>query len=135
MKFSTFQTDRTLEEQGVEVEIGKGATITVARIGNSKYETLLRAMTKPFRRQIQQGLFPIERQDELLLEVVSKTVLLGWKGFTDDDEKEIPFSPAKALELMTETKDFRDLVFEIANEMETFRRVEQEEDSKNSKAS
>jgi len=136
MDLSQFETDRQLETDGVWVDIGDedGTQLLIARIGNPNYNRLMRAKLKPHKNLLQRDAMPLETQERMLNEVMSETVLLGWKNLKYKGKK-VNYSTARALELITDIPDFRDLVLEIANSMETFRVVEVEEDVKNSEAS
>jgi hypothetical protein len=136
MDLNEFKTDDGLEVDGVWVDLGDSdkTQLLIARIGNPQFNRVLRAKMKPFRNLIQRDKLPVETQETMLTETMADTILLDWKNLKLDG-KVIKFSKAKALELMTSLKDFRELVTEIANSMETFRLDEEEEDTKNSKAS
>lgn len=136
MDLSQFETDRQLEADGVWVDIGDedGTQLLIARIGNPNFNRLLRNRMKPHRNLLQRDALPIETQEKILNEVMSETILLGWKNLKYKGKK-VNFSTDRALELISEIPDFRELVMEVANSMETFRIVEAEEDVKNSEAS
>ena len=136
MDLTEYETDSGLETDGVWVDIGDsdGTQLLIARIGNPSFNRALRAKMKPFRNLIQRDKLPAETQEKMLTEVMAEHTLLDWKNLKHKG-KTVKYSKAKALSLMMDIKDFRELVTEIANSMETFRREELEEDSKNSKAS
>lgn len=136
MDLSTFETDRQLEVDGVWVDIGDEdeTQLLIARIGNPNYNRLIRARLKPHKNLLQRDALPMEMQEKILNEVIAETVLLGWKNLKYKGKK-INYSSDRALEMLNNISDFRELVMEIANSMETFRIVETEEDVKNSKAS
>jgi hypothetical protein len=136
MDLNEFETSESLELDGVWVDIGDkdGTQLLVARIGNSSFNNALRAKMKPFRNLIQRDKMPVESQEKIMTEVMSECILLDWKNLKYNG-KVVKYSQKKALELLTSIKDFRELVTEIANSMETFRLQEEEEDVKNSKAS
>lgn len=135
MKISSLKTDTDLEVNGVWVDIGDGAEVLVARVENPRYEERLRALGKQHRHTAKRGVLPVEIQKDLLYQVASETVLLDWKGITDDAGKDIKYSQKKAYELLRDVRDFREIVFEIAETMQAYQVEEEEEDSKNSKAS
>lgn len=134
MRFSEYQTDQTLEEEGVWVGLRKGdAEVLVARAGNSQHEALVRRLRKKHGRGFRNDELPREVEEQIALDALSRTILLGWRGIEDDDGKEIPYTPEKARELLKLSRDFRLEVTQIATEMEVFRKEEQEEAKKSSK--
>ena len=130
MKVSRFATDLTLEEEGVWVDIGEGAKLKVARVGNPNYQKRIRQLRAPYRSQIRQKSLPEDVSDKLVIQAFSECILLDWEGLEDDKGKPIKYSQENALELLTNLKDFRALVGEIAMEHETFRRAEVEAEGK-----
>lgn len=130
MKISKFATDLTLEEEGVWVDIGEGAKVKVARIGNPKYRARLRELQKPYRRQIRLDTLPEDLNDEIVIRAIADTILLDWSGIEDDKGKAIKYSKDAAFELLKGLRDFRGLIADIALEQQTFRREEEEEEGK-----
>ena len=128
MKISTFATDLDLEENGVWVDIGQGASLLIARQGNPRYNEHVRKTCKPHSRQIRNQTISEELSNELLIASLAETILLDWKGLEDDKGKPIKYSKKAAIELLTGLKDFRALVQEIAREQATFRAAEIEEE-------
>lgn len=127
MRISKFATDTGLEEDGVWIDIGEGASLKVARIGNPRYRKALRAATKPHARSIRMGILPQDQIEELELNVIADTILLDWKGIEDDNGDPIEYNRENALQLLQNLRDFRALVLDIAQEQQAFRREEQEE--------
>jgi len=136
MDLSQLETDRTLEIEGVWVNLEDEdkTQLLVARIGNPTYNARIRAKMKPFTNMLKRDAMPMEQQEGIVTQVLSETILLGWKNLKYKG-KVIKFTPARAFEIMEGIPDFREMVLEISNSMEAYRLVEQEDDSKNSKAS
>lgn len=124
-------TDPDLEQEGVEVQIGEDAFITVRRTNNKKFGDYLTALRKPHEQRIQRGTMNRELLDGLTRKAVAKHVLVGWRGITIDG-KAVKYSPEKAEELMKKFDDFQEDVLTAANTRETFRREVVEENEKNS---
>ena len=61
---------------------------------------------------------------------MAKCILLDWKGLQEDG-KDLPYSYDNAVRILTEYRDLRDYVSDIANEIETFKLEEDEEAEKN----
>lgn len=129
MKLNKFKQDLNLAEQGTTVDIGDGATVTVARIGNKNYVNRLKELTKPYKRQIDQKTLHDDVWERLLMQAMADTILLGWTGMENDDGSEMVYSKAQALAVLMDPEyaDFRALVTDLANELEVFRKQEVEE--------
>ena len=136
MDLSNLETNINFEHDGVWVDLEDAdkTLLLIARIGNPRYNSRMRARMKTQQYALKMKELSIEAQEAIVTEVISETVLLDWKNLKYKG-KAIKYSPTRAFEIMTQIKDFRNLVVEIADDMETFKIVSQEEDSKNSKAS
>lgn len=121
MKFSKFKTNQSLEVEGVWVDIGEGAQVKVARIGNTAYQKYIERAYKPYRKMQRTGTVPEDLQRRIFTDALANTILLDWKGFTDDNDQPIPYSVDAAVKHLGEYKDFRELIVEISTEAETFR--------------
>jgi len=121
----TFTTDKSLENNGVWVDIGGGTKLCVARMYNDRYNELLRGAMKPHKRQVLDS----ESSLEIMVDVEARSILIGWEGVTADD-KDVPYSIETAKEYL-HIRDFRKLVLEIASSMETYKAQELEAGEKN----
>lgn len=124
-------TDKELEENGVEVQIGEDAFITVRRSNNKRFKQLLTGLRKPHEQRIQRGTMDQKVLDGFTIKAVAKEVLIGWRGIKVDG-KTVKYSPEKAEELMKRFEDFQEDILTAANTRETFRKEVTEENSKNS---
>lgn len=127
MKFSTFATDLDLEENGVWVDFGDGASCKIARIGNTAYKAEMRERLKPWRNKTARRNIPEDDWKSLNCEVESKTILLDWKGWEDDKGKNIPYSQKHAYDMLYGLKDFRAQVLLVAEEQASFAMLADEE--------
>lgn len=132
MDLLNLRTDLNKEQEGTWVDIGKGARLKIARIGNPAYKETFRRLTKPYQRQMRTGNLPDEVAEKILARCLAESVLVGWEGLEMDGEP-IQYSRKAAMDLLMnpQLKDFRDLVTELANEVELFRQEEMEEAEKN----
>ena len=127
-------TDVDLENNGVEVDLGDGAFVTVRRSNNKRFADALMRARKPHERRIQRGNNTAEFRallDDLTRKAVAEHVLIGWRGI-EVDGKPIKYSPQAAEKLMKEFEDFQEDVLTAANSRETFRKEVIEENEKNS---
>jgi hypothetical protein len=126
-----FSTDVSLEEEGVWITLDEASAIKIARLNNKAFKQLAAKIGK------QSKIIAKHTDDipeETLIHLIAKTILLDWKGIKVKG-KEVVYSVENAIKFMTEYKDFRDLVIELANEKETFRRAEIEENKEKLKKS
>jgi hypothetical protein len=123
MRISQTKTDEGLEKDGVLVDIRYGVRVLVARAGNPRAEAWRAKLSWEDRRlldnaDLQKGRH--ERVVELMVAAIAETMLLGWEGLEDDDDKPIAFSIEKAKELLKEYDWFRQDVLEAATTRETY---------------
>lgn len=123
-----YATDESLENEGAWVNLGGGIEICVARTNNANYRKLLNKKLAPIRKEVAAGDVDTEDFNRIITEVMSKTILVNWRGIKDDKSgKEIPYSQEKALEFLTKLKDFRERVSDIAQDMTNYRAASVEE--------
>jgi len=125
-----YGTDKKKEENGVWEDLGDGAKVLVARIGNPNYRKVFEQITKPYTKAIRRGTLSEEKATDLIIKSLAKTVLLNWEGLKEDN-KLLKYSETEAIRLLTEYPDFRDQIQEIANDLETYKLVQDEETEKN----
>lgn len=133
-KISQFATNAQKEKEGAWVDAGGGLRLKIARLGNSDYEEHLRKLSKPYSRQIRMNTIENEVLETVIRKATAKYILLDWENLTDDDDKPIPYSEAKAYELLTEYRDFMKMVTELAGEVELFRQDDFKEVEGNSES-
>ena len=128
--FKEFATDLAKEEDGVEVDIGSGAVLKLARTGTKDYNKLVNKLFTANKRVLDlKNDAANTLSDNLMAEVLAKTVLKGWSGI-EEDGKELPYSVENAQRLLR-IKDFRALVIEKAGDMTNYKLAVEEEISGN----
>lgn len=126
--FSSFATDETLENEGKWRPLSKTAKILVARSGNPKYVAMLRAKMAEAQLDLSSGEEADQLAEGILIDVMAKTILLGWSGLTYQG-KEAPYSFEMAKTFL-KVKDFRKKVAGMSDDFESFR-VKEEVEQKN----
>lgn len=117
--FSKYATDETLENNGAVVSIGGGATLKVARHGNKAYVRLLAKLYDQHRAVLEARDDAADaKSDEVMAEVIAKTILLGWEGVSYKG-KPLPYSTENA-KMLLKHQDFRRMVMEHAEKQEHF---------------
>jgi len=133
--FAQYATDETLENNGTWFEIGSGSSILVARAGNRAYSKFLSKEVERNRKVLDLNDDASDaKSDEIMIDVMAETILLGWKTKVGDEEKavvnfkkaELPYSKENAKKLLV-LKDFRKLVAEKAGDTDSFRLKLEEE--------
>lgn len=134
-----FHTDESLEEAGAWVTINDalGIKIKIRRLRSDAvikaFERILRESyadaeeiaRNPAGMSEEQSTFILKRQ-------LAEAVIVDWVGVRDTKSgKEIPYSPQAALQLMG-MKDFREFVYQAANNRDTFREKADKEAEGNS---
>lgn len=122
--------DPEIEREGVWVDYRDGSRVKVARLGNPLYTRAQDAALKPHRRKQRAGNMESELETKLLCEVIAKTVLVDWEGFTKNG-KEFKYSEKRAAELLVASIDFRNDVVEFSNTEDIFHREHQQDSEKN----
>lgn len=126
-----FATDSTKEIEGVWVPLDAETEIKVARVGNPKYRELMTKVMAPYRSALRNNVLPEETAVNLLIEVSAKTILLDWKG-VEHEGAFLPYSYQNAVRLLTEVKEFKAFVDDIAGQVELYKADEEEAAVKNS---
>jgi len=115
----SFGTSTELENDGVWVDLGDGASIKVARAGNKSNRALIKRLIAPHKVALRNDKLPDETLEKLTIEAMASTILLDWKGI-DEDGKPVPYNTQNALRLLTDYKDFRDQVSAFSSELALF---------------
>ena len=125
-----FGTDQEKEREGTWIDMGEGASMKVARMGNPHYNKTIQRLSKPHKNAIRRGTISEEKAQELQIRAAAEALLLDWKGIVEDGV-EVAYSVDKGIEYMTAMNDFFRYVQEMATSIENFREEEDEEAEKN----
>ena len=128
-----FATDEKSELEGVWEDVGEGAKVLVARVGNKHYTERFKRLGKGLQRQLDRGTLPEDKQAAILIAILADTILLDWSGFADEG-KPIEYSKENAKLMLKKYPDFRQFVWDIANDADLYRAKDREEDLGNSSA-
>lgn len=128
--FKEFATDTVKEEDGVWVGIGGGAELLLARAGNKAYGKMLAKEYEKHKHELElKNEVSDKLSEEIMIDVLAKTVLLGWKGI-EFKGKPLEYSVANGKQLLA-LKDFRKLVGNYADDSARYRVQQEEEVVKN----
>lgn len=136
-----FETDKSVEAEGVIVEYAPGVEIRIARAGggNKKFAKTMSRLAKPHRRAIQTDSIAEETLNHLFIKGYASTIILGWKGITkdlithkdEDADVELPFNLENAEALLTEQPNLFADIQRTADNIALFRTEVNEADSGN----
>lgn len=125
---ATFTTDEKLEAEGKWFPLSKTAKVLVARSGNDKYMSVLRQKMKEAQIDLSAGEEAEKLAEDVLIDVMAETLLLGWEGITQDG-KPVPYSREQARTYLR-IKDFRKKVSGFSDNFEAFRAKAEAEQGK-----
>ncbi len=125
-----FSTNEKLELDGVWEEIDEGARLLIGRAFNENFTRTWRGLPAGVRRRIDKGTISQKKDTELFSELIANSILLDWEGLTDNGEL-LVYSKEVAKKMLIQYKEFRSLVWELANDAQLFKDVEMEDDVKN----
>ena len=118
--FSQFASDENLENNGAWQDIGGDSKLLVARAGNRKYAKLLTKLVEKNKRVLDGNDDAADaKSDEIMVQVIAETLLLGWEGITYKG-KELPYSIANA-KLVLGMKEFRKVVAKLAEDQDAYK--------------
>jgi hypothetical protein len=132
-----FATDEHLEEGGAWVDVNElyGLKIKVRRLRSEAsikaYEDIVRESFGEAKIRRPEDL-NAKQSGDILTRQLARAVLIDWKGVYDENGDEIPYSEEAALAALNEMKDFREFVYQAANERDTFREKADKDAAKNS---
>lgn len=131
MDLSEFNVNDTLALEGQWVPISQDAQLRIAKFNNEKYRDFVKKKMKPYRSAMRAGSVDEDLVQEIVIQGMARHVLLDWKGLTEKGEA-LPYSQARAEELLRKMEPFRDLVMSLSQDAQLFQEVETEEAEKNS---
>lgn len=127
--FSEFATDSSLEINGTWRDLGKGARILVARANNREYGRLLNKLYDQHKEVLdREGEEADAKSAQIMGEVISKTILKGWEGISYKGAA-MTYSHENAQTLLVHD-DFRALVMRKANEVDSYKMVQEADQGK-----
>ena len=138
MKLNKFKLDVKKNENGVWVNIDETCRLLVARAGNKNYNAMQQRLIEQGKKKFRNlADMPQAEQDEIVNTAIANTILLGWEGLEDENDKEIIYTTPKCIEVLNDPAyiTFREMVIEIAQDNSKFRNDEIESVKENVKKS
>lgn len=137
--FNDFLSNKDLEQDGVPLLFGKNAkgdmiSLTIRRAGgsNTAFTKRYDALMKPYRRLEQMGKLDPDVQREIMHTLYAETVVAGWSGVLDSDNKtELAFSVEACKRLFEVSEQVFSEVVNTSMNAAVYRDEVREEDAKN----
>lgn len=131
--YKMYETDPDLEKGGIILDYGDGEKIKIARAGgaNESFAVTLERVTRPYRKRMDAHTLDNSVANELYIQVFAESVVKGWEGIKDRDDKTLKFTVDNCVQLFKDLPDLFSDVREAANDVSNFRVAEIEEDIKN----
>jgi hypothetical protein len=127
-----FQTSPKFEvEEGINLDYGD-FKIRICRAGgaNKRFGKLLNSRLKPHRQRMATDTLPEEVALKIMIETYADTIVLGWDGVTDAENKPLDYNKENVIKLFTDLPElFRDVQRQADNQS-LFRAADLEVDSK-----
>ena len=96
----------------------RGNELIVARSGNVNFKKMFREEIKPYKEEVDAGRMTEEQSNTIMIECVSKTILVGWNKFTDITGEEFKYSHSHAKSLLTDDKDVYDEIIKFSENID-----------------
>ena len=134
-KLNLVKTDPD-KEKGVWVPYELDIELKIARVGNAKFDELVRRLAEPTLKEQRAKAKKMAEDplgDEIIMKAAAKHLLVDWKHIEDEEGKPIKYSAAKALELFQDPglRDLYKFVMATSGESERYRMELDEESAGN----
>jgi hypothetical protein len=132
--YDALETDAKLEREGVVLDFGDYGRFKVARSGgkNQVYNQRVRAILKPYQRQIDAGLLNDDKLAKLLARPFAEHIVKGWEGVYNRNGELIEYSIERAEALLTDLPELFMIVREHSALLANFRKEDTDAAVKNS---
>ena len=125
-----YGTNPKAEITGVWQELGSGAAIKIARLGNKEAAKAYKKIPKHIRNMVDEGTLEGTDAEAFLAGYLASNILKDWRGLVDKGEALPVYSTDAGKKFMMKYRRFRERVWELAADDDLFN-VEAEEDAKN----
>ena len=126
--------DENKSVNGVWLPMSADFEVLVAKARNPRFAAVAKEAMRPHRVAFQRGSLDEEEIVKLSCEVMSKTILLGWRGTAVFEGKPIgDYSPARAREVLVAKEEFREDITKMSEDNANFAADAVEAELKNSK--
>lgn len=142
--YNLYKSDVQKEKDGVVILFGdEELRLTISRAGggNTKYDRVVAANVKPYKRAIQADTISAEKVNAILAKTFAESVIVKWETKVDGEYKEgielegveglQPATPQNIAKVLIALPDLLEDIKAEATKISNFRLVVREEDAKN----
>lgn len=127
-----YYVNKTAEEEGTWVELGDGIAVKVRRFNSAHAKATRRKLEEPHAALMRSGTVPEDIADDILTKQMSQSLIIDWKGVTTETGEAIPATPENVEGQLRKYPEFRNEVAALVLDRQTFKKLIQKEDLKNS---
>ena len=129
--FADFALNEVKENDGNWVNYKGDVEFLIARTGNRKYRKSFTHQFKKNQRLLDANTDASDaKAEEILIDVMASTILLGWKGKVAIQGVVVEYSVSNAKKLLS-IPLFREYISKQADDQASYKAVQDEEDAKN----
>lgn len=133
--YAKYEMDKTMEQQGIIVDLGAAGRFKVARAGSSnvEYTRCVAAQGKKAGvKRIKNNKLSDEEAHRRMAFIYGSTIIKGWEGVYGRDMKPIPYSKEAAVKLLTDLPELMNVIVTESHRADNYRKEYVEEASGNS---
>ena len=103
--------------------MGLGRIFKVRRFTptNPRVKAAFAKYYKPYARLIEMGTMPVEKVEEININMFLDVCLVTWEGIEDENKKPIPYSREVAFDIFKAAPDLFETLWKFANNYENYR--------------
>lgn len=120
-----------IDEQNTKIDTGswvefKDSHFLIASSSSLKFLRTMARLQKPYKRKIERNEMDPGDQQKILIQAISESVLLDWKGVQNSTGNEVPYSKDLGAQALKNDPEFREFVMEISSDLANFKQEESE---------
>jgi hypothetical protein len=114
--------DKAAFEEGVVVALGNGITVKVRSPQSAHSRATRKRLEAPYAALTRGGReLPEDIAENLLIQQMSQSLIMGWDGIEDDNGKPIPATPTNIEAVLRKYQFFRDDVGGVLANRDTYK--------------
>lgn len=130
--FAIFGSNESDAEDGKWFPFGKTISVKIRRFKSKKSKKVREALEAPYTRAAKfTTKIPEDIQESITKQHIAEGIIVDWKGVTDKNGNELPYSKKNALDLISQLPEFADAVASVSLDLDNYREEVKEDVEKN----